>query len=138
MYFYLHRLQLELIVHFQSINFLTESHQVQSYQCKFRYILFNPCTQSAILCFDTLKNEIQNFIIRFCFYPQYEKWNSNYWQSVYPKCHFVFLINWKTKFKNSWLTPCMESTIQKINFLKNETCIFLHFLKIWKTNFLQI
>ena len=21
------------------------------------------------------------------------------WQSVYPKCHFVFLINWKTKFK---------------------------------------
>ena len=28
--------------------------------------------------------------------------------------------------------------IQKINFLKNENCIFLHFLKIWKTNFFQI
>ena len=28
----------------------------------------NPCTQSAISCFYKLKNEIQNSIIRFCFY----------------------------------------------------------------------
>ena len=36
------------------------------------------------------------------------------------------------------VNPCMKSIIQKINFLKNKNCIFLHFLKIWKTNFLQI
>ena len=28
------------------------------------------------------------------------------------------------------VNPCMESIIQKINFLKNENCIFLHFSKI--------
>ena len=32
----------------------------------------------------------------------------------------------------------MGSIIQKINFLKNENSIYLHFLKIWKRNFLQI
>ena len=27
-------------------------------------------------------------------------------EPVYPKCHFVFLINWKTKFKNPILRFC--------------------------------
>ena len=37
--------------------------------------------------------------------------------------------------------PCLESIIQKINFfekLKLKNYFFLHLLKIWKTNFLQI
>ena len=28
----------------------------------------NPCTQSPFLVFDKLKNEIENFILRFCFH----------------------------------------------------------------------
>ena len=30
--------------------------------------VWNPCTQSAIHVFEKLENEIQNFIVRFCFY----------------------------------------------------------------------
>ena len=34
--------------------------------------LLNPCTQSVIPFFNKLKNEVQNSILRFCFYSNKE------------------------------------------------------------------
>ena len=40
-------------------------------------------------------------------------------------CHID--VKTKSKYKKSVHNPCMESIIQKINFLKNENCIFSFF-----------
>ena len=62
----------------------------------------NPCTQTVIPLFVELK-----------------KWNQ---KSQY--LNFVFILNLKIKPQNN---PCMESIIQKIDFLQNKNCIFYMF-----------
>ena len=50
------------------------------------------------------------------------------WKSVHPDCHFVFLLNWKTKSKLlylfSFLTLIMKMKIQKLSS-------FLHLMNIY-------
>ena len=53
-----------------------------------------------------------------------------------PKVPFNF--QFKIKMGKSINNLCMKSIIQKIYFLKNKNYFFLHFLKMWKTNFFQI
>ena len=53
---------------------------------------------------------------------------------------FLFSQKWPThylKVSSSGVpcNPCMESIIQKINFLKNENCIFFAFFKKLKNEF---
>ena len=45
------------------------------------------------------------------------EFDSNHFESVYPKCHFVFLINLKTKFKNLPLNFVFTTTF--FIFIKN-------------------
>ena len=53
-------------------------------------------------------------------------------ESVYPKCHVVFLVNWKTKFKNLWL-DFVFTLIWNTKF-KWLICIFI-LKKIFTLNF---
>ena len=45
--------------------------------------------------------DIPSYIIFSSFIICFKPFQS--FESMYPKCHFVFLINWKTKFKLLWL-----------------------------------
>ena len=44
-----------------------------------------------------------------------------------------FNFQFKIEMEKYIFNPCMESIIQKINFLKNEDCIF-SFFNFWKIN----
>ena len=78
------------------------------------------------------KNKNQNIPIHFLifFIFQFCLWNWKMKNEKLPK--FALFFNQKTNYTfGTWINnPCMESIIQKINFLKNKNCIF-PFFKFW-------
>ena len=114
---------------FKQISFfvfqIKKKNEKQTSNLNFNVQIFWKSKNHLVWCFLSqlhYRNENQNFISNFVF-QFIKKWNSTLgtripfllWhmlpcsspckdvKSVYPKCHFVFLINWKTKFKILYL-----------------------------------
>ena len=110
--------------------------------------LKNPCIQSAISCCDKLKNEIQKFQIRLCFYFNMRnkiQINDMYFHVktgfYFEYLMFPFVFIFKKKKKKKWKTKyTLFSVLVFIKELKNELLKqiknkFMIIFTIWSTRY---